>query len=324
MMNSPLVSVVMPVYNSSRFLPQALTSIVEQSFQDWEMICVNDGSTDGSDQILEQFSQHDARIRVVHQANAGIVSALNRGCGLVRGSVICRMDSDDIALPTRLETQFLYLRKVPECVVVGGAILEMDVDGDPLCCSHLPALHADIESNLLHRKTGLFHPTTMFRTDTFHAIGGYRAEYQWVEDHDLWLRLAQHGQLANLDEVVLCYRHHPGSVCWQRAAQQRELMARLMADAYAARGLALPSHLSQASVSRSATGSGKWARAAAKGGFPMSVLKHLRELSRQPDTSNKYLIRMTVESALRLCSGYPRRLRDRKSSRIAAYVKKCG
>lgn len=309
MMHEPLVSVVMPVYNAGHFLSDAVNSICDQSFRDWEMICVDDGSTDGSGRVLDRFAERDTRIKVVHQSNTGIVGALNHGCELARGPLICRMDSDDVALPERMEQQIAFLRNSPNCVAVGGAILEIDVDGDPLCYSQLATSHAEIENNLLHRRTGLFHPTTMIRTEAFRAAGGYRAEYQWVEDHDLWLRLARRGQLANLGEVVLCYRQHASSVCWQRSAQQRELMNQLLEEAYSNRNLALPEQLLHVSVAkRAAAGPGKWARAAAKGGFARSVAKHLRQLARNPETSRSYLLRMTIESTLRLCTGFPRRI----------------
>ncbi len=320
MRHEPLVSVVMPVYNAGRFLADAVNSIRKQTFGDWEMICVNDGSTDGSGQVLDEFAARDARIRIVHQANAGIVGALNRGCELACGPLICRMDGDDIAMPDRMEKQLAYLRSSPNCVAVGGSILEIDVDGDPLCCSRLATDHTDIENNLLHRRTGLFHPTAMIRTEAMHAVGGYRAAYQWVEDHDLWLRLAQRGQLANIEEVVLCYRQHASSVCWQRSAQQRELMNRLLAEAYALRNLELPEQLLQTNLTvRAAAGPGKWARAAAKGGFPRSVAKHLKQLAMNQGTSRRYLLRMTIESSLRLCAGYPRRILSQEAIRIPQF-----
>lgn len=324
-MHEPLVSVVMPVYNAGRFLSVAVNSIVEQTFRDWEMICVNDGSTDGSGKLLDHFALKDNRIRVVHQPNTGIVGALNRGCELARGPLICRMDSDDISIPERMEKQLAFLRRSPHCVAVGGSILEIDTDGDPLCCSRLPQGHADIEQNLLNRRTGLYHPTTMIRTEALRAVGGYRIEYQWVEDHDLWLRLAQRGQLANLNEVVLCYRQHSSSVCWQRSSQQRELMNRLLREAYANRGLELPPQLLLTEgTTRSAAGPGKWARAAAKGGFPRSVAKHLRKLAQSPESSRSYFLRMTLESTLRLCTGYPKRLIHQEPTRIATFAaKKC-
>lgn len=304
----PLISVVMPVYNARTYLVHAMASIIEQTHRDWELICVNDGSTDASGDMLEWFAQQDTRIRVVHQANTGIVGALNAGCSLAKAPLICRMDQDDVALPNRLQMQLDHLRRNPACTVVGGAILEMDSDGDPLAISRLAVEHEQIVEQLLTRRTGHFHPTTMFRAEAFEAVGGYRGQYEWVEDHDLWLRLAQRGQLANLRDVVLCYRQHAQSICWQRSAQQRSLMNELLREAYRVRGEELPQHLiAEGSQVRAAAGPGKWARAAAKGGFLLSTLKHLRSLL-QTDAKTSYKARMAVEASLRLLGGVARRM----------------
>ncbi|MEZ6137283.1 MAG: glycosyltransferase [Pirellulaceae bacterium] len=315
----PLVSIVMPVFNAGDYLLPALASLLEQSFQDWEMICVDDGSQDKSGHILDWFASVDSRIRVIHQSNTGIVGALNRGCSAACAPLICRMDCDDIALPNRLEAQVAYLRQHPECTVVGGAILEMDGEGDPLRVSRLPTQHADIVDGLLHRRTGHFHPTTMFRAEAFEAVGGYRAKYQWVEDHDLWLRMAQRGRLANLEDVLLCYRQHASSVCWQRSGQQRQLMNELLQEAYRARGRELPAALlAETTVNRSAAGPGKWARAAAKGGYPRSAFKHLRRLM-DSDATRGYKIRMIAEVIARLVVDVPRRICSRSTPTIPTF-----
>lgn len=298
--HDPLVSVIMPVYNAEKYLVQAVASIIEQTSFDWELICVNDGSSDSSGQILEWFAAQDNRIRVIHQANMGIVAALNGGCAIARAPLICRMDADDIALPDRLERQSLHMRRHPTCTVVGGAIVQIDADGDPLSVSQLPSDHRAILDNLLNRHTGHFHPTVMVRAEALEAVGGYRRKYQWVEDHDLWLRLAQRGQLANLPEPVLCYRQHAESVCWQRSAQQRQLMNELLREAYAARGLETPaSVIFDSAAPRSSAGPGKWARLAAKGGFAHSCWKQLRSLHHS-DAPWIYKARMTCESLFKL------------------------
>lgn len=298
--HAPLVSVIMPVYNAEKYLVQAVASIIDQTSVDWELICVNDGSSDSSGRILEWFAEHDHRIRVIHQANMGIVAALNGGCAVAQAPLICRMDADDIALPDRVERQSQFMRRHPTCTVVGGAIVQIDADGDPLTVSQLPGGHQAILDNLLNRRTGHFHPTVMVRAEALEAVGGYRRKYQWVEDHDLWLRLAQRGQLANMPEPVLCYRQHADSVCWQRAAQQRQLMNDLLREAYAARGLETPaSVIFSADVPRSAAGPGKWARLAAKGGFAHSCWKQLRSLHHS-DVPWSYKARMTCESLFRL------------------------
>jgi GT2 family glycosyltransferase len=298
--HDPLISIVMPVYNAEKYVARAVASIIEQTSRDWELICINDGSTDRSRQILEWFAQQDNRIRVVNQANVGIVGALNGGCAIAQAPLICRMDADDIALPDRLQMQSQHMRRHPECTAVGGAIVEIDADDEPLNVSRLPAEHAAIVDNLLHRRTGLFHPTTLIRAEALEAVGGYRRKYQWIEDHDLWLRLAQRGNLANLHAPVLCYRQHAASVCWQRATQQRELMNDLLREAYAARGLEVPSSvICTTEAARSAAGPGKWARIAAKGGFSRSCWKQLRNLQ-QSDAPRSYKLRMTLEAVLRL------------------------
>ncbi len=318
--HEPLISVVMPVYNAGRYLVDAVASIIEQSLEDWEMICVDDGSTDGSGKLLDWFAGQDNRIRVVHQANTGIVGALNRGCELAQAPLIARMDSDDVAIRNRFERQVAFLRRAPNCVAVGGSILEIDTDSDPLCRSRLPQDHSEIFQHLLTRRTGLFHPTAMMRVEAFRAVGGYRQRYQWVEDHDLWLRLAKRGQLANLPGTILCYRQHPTSVCWQRSQQQRELMNALLQETYSDRNLELPAELMiTSSAARSPAGPGKWARAAAKGGYPRSVFKHLKTLSQSKTCSPSYFLRMACESILRLASGYPKRVFTRARLHVPAF-----
>ena len=295
MPHEPLISVVMPVYNGASYLLDAVASIQSQSMTDWELICVDDGSQDESGEMLDWFAGEDSRIRVQHQANTGIVGALNAGCELARAPLLCRMDCDDVALPDRLKIQADYMAKNPHCVVVGAGILEIDSDSDPLSVSRLPLAHDDIVENLLTRRTGHFHPTTLIRADAFRAVAGYRSEYEWVEDHDLWLRLSQRGSLANLADVLLCYRQHGGSICWNRSQQQRQRMNQLLSEAYAVRGRAPSADvLFSSRTRRSKAGPGKWARAAAKGGYAETMWKHLDLLNRS-QASWPYKSRMNIE-----------------------------
>lgn len=296
----PKVSVVVPVYNAGNHLVRALGSIIEQSFTEWEMICVNDGSRDGSGNVLDWFARQDSRIRVIHQDNTGIVGALNRGCEAARSDYICRMDADDIALPDRIATQYDFMQTHPDCVAVGGAIVEMDVDSSPLATSRLPGEHDQIVDRLLHRQTGLFHPTTMIRRSAFENVGGYRKEYEWIEDHDLWLRLSMIGKLYNASQVVLCYRQHATSVCWQKSQRQRELMSQLLQSAYQQRGLILPPALAGSDrPNRSKANPGKWARAAVRGGYPGTAVKHLLGMWKEQGIT-PYSLRMSAEVLSRL------------------------
>ena len=299
----PAVSVVVPVFNAEAHLVDAIASVLAQTFHDFEMICVNDGSSDSSGEILDWFASQDSRLRVLHQPNQGIVGALNAGCALSEAPLIMRMDSDDLCLPQRMEVQLRYFENNPDCVACGTGILEMDADSDPLSISRLPEDHKSIHNNLLHRLTGHFHPSVMFRRHAYESSGGYRLEYQWVEDHDLWLRMAQHGELANLSDVLICYRQHASSVCWQRSAQQRKLMNQLMKDAYTSLSLEVPENvLISSEVQRSAAGPGKWARLAAKGGYSASALKHLRKLNAS-EAKLSYKLRMNLETFGRVVAG---------------------
>lgn len=300
---TPAVSVVMPVFNAEAHLVDAIASVLGQTFRDFELICVNDGSGDSSGAILDWFASQDSRIHVLHQQNQGIVGALNAGCALGKAPLIMRMDSDDLCLAKRMEIQLRYFDNHQGCVACGTGILEMDAESDPLSVSRLPRDHESIHSNLLQRLTGHFHPSVMFRRRAFELAGGYRLKYQWVEDHDLWLRMSRHGELANLPDVMLCYRQHASSVCWQRSAQQRELMNQLLRETYTSLSLDLPeSVLMSSEVQRSAAGPGKWARMAAKGGYSTSALKHLRKLNAS-EARLGYKLRMNLETLGRVAAG---------------------
>jgi glycosyltransferase involved in cell wall biosynthesis len=208
-----LVSVIIPVYNAGRFLAAAIQSLLDQSFGDFEIIAVNDGSTDDSRTILDRAAAADSRIHVLNRVNTGIVGALNDGLAAARGELIARMDADDISLPGRFAEQVAYLAEHPECVAVGTDVLYTDPEGRPLI-RHYPAEdHERIVAQLVAGNGGaMVHPSLMCRRATIEKVGGYRLRYQWIEDLDLYFRLAERGRLANIPEVHLHYRQHLKSV----------------------------------------------------------------------------------------------------------------
>ena len=300
-MSKPTVSVILPVYNPGKYLAPAVGSIIDQSYQDWELICINDGSTDQSRETLEWFAGQDKRIRVYHQDNAGIVAAANRGCELARADLICRMDADDISMPNRLQHQVEYMQSHPEYAAVGGSILEMDTDSEPLGLQTLPGDHDTIVARLLRRETGLFNPACIMRADAFRKIGGFRQKYLWIEDHDLWLRMSQVGRLGNTDELVLCYRLHPSSCTWSMAQLRSDLMSELMREAHAERGIEGAKRKLNSPPVRSQAGPGKWARKAVRGGYPRTALKHLQKLWQEQGLA-WYSLRMLAEVGFQLPS----------------------
>ncbi len=209
----PLVSVVMPVFNSARFLSAAIESILAQTLAEFELIIVDDGSTDDSVAIAERFARRDARVRLFRNPHLGLSRIRNRGFKLARAEFVATMDSDDVALPQRLLLEQAYLATHAECAVVGGQAEQMDADGCPIAPLHVDLYHARIEAQLLQgRGSALIQSSAMFRRRTVLSAGGYDERLQIGEDLDLYLRLAERSVLANLPEVVLRIRRHPASL----------------------------------------------------------------------------------------------------------------
>lgn len=215
---TPLVSVIMPVRDAGTYLAPAVDSVLAQTFADFELIVVNDGSTDGSREIIEEYAHADSRVRVFSQAGQGLVPALNRGLAKAGGRYLARMDSDDICLPHRFQAQVEELEDRPELGVVGGAVLTIDARGEVTGQRIYPRGGA-LRKRLL-RGDLLCHPAIMGRAELFRQAGGYRAYYQHCEDYDLWLRLSSLTELDNLTEPLLLYRVHEGSVTRRHAGPQ--------------------------------------------------------------------------------------------------------
>jgi len=219
-MITPVVSVVMSVLNGERFLREAVESILDQSFREFEFIVIDDGSTDSTASMLDSYQRRDSRVRVFHQENRGLVESLNRGCGLSGGRYIARMDADDIALKDRLMWQVEFMEKHPEVCVLGGAVELINAMGKPLVTYRNPIEDREIELALLRGDCPFWHPTVLMRKEVLASVKGYRKVVVDAEDYDLWLRMADRYQLANLEAVVLKYRIHPFQVSVRKCRQQ--------------------------------------------------------------------------------------------------------
>lgn len=237
MTSQPAISVVIPAYNAARYLRAAIASVLAQTFDDFECIVVDDGSTDKTADILEDLARADSRVRPRTMPHGGIVAALNAGIDAARSDLIARMDADDLCAPDRFEKQILFLRENPDCVAVGSRVLLVDPYGSPLWETDQKLAHDEIEAALL-RGNGLAmcHPAVMMRKSSVLATGGYATQYQWVEDLDLFLRLAQKGRLANMPNILLRYRQHFGSVNKHKSQLQQQIKERLLAEAHRLRG----------------------------------------------------------------------------------------
>lgn len=218
---APKVSVILPIYNAERYLESAIRSILRQSFFDFELIAVDDGSTDHSGMILDWLATQDVRIVILRQSNAGVTKALNAGLAIARGDYIARMDADDIAQPNRFARQVAELDKRPDVVALGTQFCLIDPEGRPLKKVPVPLDHADLDQQLFARQDlSICHPSVMMRAKALKEIGGYDERYSSAQDVDLFLRLAEVGELANLEDELMNYRIHTQSMGYQvRSAQ---------------------------------------------------------------------------------------------------------
>ena len=237
-MTVPTVSIVMPVYNAERYVAESVDSILAQTYRDFEFIIVNDGSTDRTHEILSGYASRDDQINLISRPNTGIVGALNDGLDAVRGRYVARMDSDDLAMPQRLDEQVRFLEEHHDVVIVGTDVLIIDEDGDAMWTDHKPTDHGQIDAALIDgRSATIVHPSAMMRRDAVEKVGPYRRDTQWVEDLDYFLRLGEIGRLANLSRVLLKYRLHPQSVNHRRRREQQQLVERVLAAACDRRGI---------------------------------------------------------------------------------------
>ncbi len=213
-----MVSVVMSVLNGERFLREAVESILSQSFNDFEFIIVNDGSTDGTAAILDSYVGRDLRLRVYHQENRGTCASDNRGCAMARGKYIAHLDGDDVAVPDRLERQIGFLENNEKVGIVGGAFEIIDERGRRISVEHPPLDHESIRAGLGSFSLGILHSAATMRKQAFEAVGGYRSQFERAEDFDLSLRICDGWRAANLADVVVRRRVHSQqvSVCYLR------------------------------------------------------------------------------------------------------------
>jgi glycosyltransferase involved in cell wall biosynthesis len=237
----PTVSVLLPVYNSRRYLDEAIGSILRQTFSDFELIAVDDGSTDGSGDILKKLAAQDARIKIISRPNTGIAGALNDAIAAASGEFFARMDADDIASPTRLEMQVRFLREHPEIVLLGSRVRLIDPFGVTLYESNHRLTHDEIEQEMLNGiGWAVVHPVSMMRAAAVRTAGGYRPDRVPTEDLDLFLRMSEIGKVANLPDILLQYRQHHASANHTRVEEQNRNKRVILTEAYARRGLTLP------------------------------------------------------------------------------------
>ena len=230
------ISVIMPVYNSERYLSIAIESILTQTFQDFDFIIVNDGSTDSSLEIIQRFQTEDSRIRILDLPHQGITKSLNSAIGMAQGKYIARMDADDISMPTRFEKQYQYMEAHPEIAVCGAGALIIDEDGDVIRKDRVVCTHENIEKRHLSGKCSLKHSSVIIRADILRKVNGYNEELPYAQDFDLWFRIGEIGKLENLPNALIKFRRNSKSVSYLKKREQWESICKAIDDASVRRG----------------------------------------------------------------------------------------
>lgn len=204
----PLVSVLLPVFNAEKYISEAIESIQNQSFRDFELLIINDGSTDGTLEILQQHKKADDRIVIISRANKGLVDTLNEGVDIARGQWIARMDADDIALPNRFALQLSMLAQTGADIC--GGWIQCFGASDTRIIKH--PISDEAIKTALYFGSAFAHPTVMMRTDKIKQLR-YDKLWEKCEDYDLWQRAVSAGwKMANVPEVVLRYRQHENQI----------------------------------------------------------------------------------------------------------------
>jgi glycosyltransferase involved in cell wall biosynthesis len=230
---------MMSVYNGEKFLMQAVESILNQTYRNFEFIIIDDGSTDNSKKILEEHAAKDLRIRLISHENRGVPKSLNQGLAQARGEFIALMDGDDIAYPLRFEKQVEFLQRNQEVVALGSLARYINSSGMPLFVRKLPLNHEVIEQcHCADWGAFMVNSTVMVRRRAVKAVGNFDEACLCAQDYDLWFRLGVIGKLSNLPEVLLDYRVHPESITHSRQAEQTAERRRILACALKRRGLA--------------------------------------------------------------------------------------
>jgi glycosyltransferase involved in cell wall biosynthesis len=215
----PLISVVLPVYNAELYVENAILSILNQTIQSFELILIDDGSSDNSLKIMKGLSATDNRIKLISRENMGLVYSLNQGISLAIGKWIARMDADDIAYNNRFEKQLNCLEKTDADIC--GSWAELFGEQTKVVITHA-VTDAAIKAELLF-STPFVHPTVMFKAELAKSLL-YHSDWKHCEDYDLWERVAEGGwQMANVSEILLKYRIHKNQTSTTQRNQQHQL-----------------------------------------------------------------------------------------------------
>lgn len=240
-MQNPLISVILPAYNAEKYLAQAINSILNQKCRDFELLVINDGSTDNTEEVIRSFS--DSRIRYIkNDNNLGLIGTLNKGISLSAGKYIARMDADDISRDIRFEQQVKYLESNPEVVICSSSRIEFSDLSERQHISFVPLDDISIRISSIF-STPFTHPAVMMRRDIVVDNNiSFDLAYKYAEDYDFWIKILMHGKGYNFKVPLLLYRDTPNSqtnIGVERAIERKNTISAIQKKALKAIGLEL-------------------------------------------------------------------------------------
>lgn len=223
----PSITVLMSVFNGECWLSEAIESVLNQSFTDFEFIIVDDGSIDNSLEIIRRFQEKDSRIIIIRKPNTGLADSLNHGLQSARGEWIARLDADDICEPTRLKKQIALAQTNPNIVFVGSGLTIINDAGLKKAIHLYPRRHSELLRQLQRVDKFPAHSSAFYQTKAIRAVSGYRQRIKRAQDWDLWLRLTAVGEMSCIREPLIQLRHHDKQISHDEAGQLQLFYSRV-------------------------------------------------------------------------------------------------
>ena len=223
----PVISVILPVYNAGQYLKYAVDSILEQTHKDFELLLIDDGSTDESSTIIDTYAKADPRVVAIHQDNMGLVATLNKGVRLARGKYIARMDADDISLPRRFEVQVSLLESTEGAVLCASCFDVIDENNEFVRLGVAPAIDEDLKRSM-YLYNPIAHGSVMVLKEALIAAGEYSDTVGPTEDFDLWIRLARQGNFVFSERSLFRWRMNPTGITHSQNEKMQDATKKLV------------------------------------------------------------------------------------------------
>lgn len=212
-----MISILFPVFNVEKFVRQSIKSILLNTFNNFELVIINDGSTDNTDHIIKSYS--DPRIKYFIKTNSGLIDTLNYGLNKCSYPIVMRMDGDDVIAENKIQNQIDFFIK-SRSILTGTNGYLIDSKGKNRGFIDLPTEHNQIIKSMLNMSPSFIHPSVMYYKDAVQKVGGYDPNYKHAEDFDLFLKLSSFGKLSNLDERLIYLRKHGENISYLNAQEQ--------------------------------------------------------------------------------------------------------